>query len=184
MKTTKIGVMMAAMALLTVGMGGAQAQGVRRAGARQARMAQTGLKGPMGSLLLQLNLTPAQKQQIAGIAQGEKAQLKSIQMNATLSAADKKTQEKATRKEGRAKILAVLTPAQKAQLKQLVAQRRQQKMQNSTGTPTGTAPTVGTPGTPAPPANSPKTGSAAPTTGTGTAAASSDEELGDLDDLV
>ena len=159
MKTTRTSLYVLTLGLLTLCVGGAQAQGVRRGAARQARMAQAGPKGTLGTMLQQLNLTPAQKKQVEGIAKTEQEQLKSIQQNTGLSAADKTTQEKAARKTGRQQVLAVLTPDQKAHLKQLVEQRREKKGQAATetspGTSTGTAPA---PGAPAGGAAGPKTG--------------------------
>ncbi len=186
MNTTRIGVAGLALGLLAVWAGGAQAQTGRRAAMRQGRMAQAAQQSKGSGLLQQLNLTSAQKQQIAGIEMADKAQMKSIKMNTALSPADKATQEKAARKAGREKILAVLTPDQKAQLKQLVAQRRRQKGQAAAGTvsgtsavpATGTAPAAGTPTTTPTGA---KTGT--PSTGTGKGA-SADDELGDLEDLA
>ena len=173
MKTTRTGIALLALALMTICAGSTQAQVARRGALKQARAGKMGQKAKMGGLLEQLNLTPTQKKQIMGIEIAEKQQMKAIQQNAALSATDEKTQEKAARKEGREKILAVLTPDQKTQLKQLIAQRRQQKGQTP-GTPTI--------GTPAAPSAGVKTGATAPASGTKTVA--SDKETDDLDDLA
>lgn len=149
MKTTRMGMAALAFGLMTVWAGGAQAQTGRRA-MRQGRMAHAGKKGKTNGLIQQVNLTPAQKQQIASIEMADKAQMKSIKENAALAPADKAMQEKTARKAGRAQILAVLTPDQKAQFKQLGAQRHRHKGQTATGTATGT-PTVPATSAPATP---------------------------------
>ena len=196
MKMTGTGIALLALGLLTTGVSSAQAQGLKRGAIRPARMAQAGKKNAFAEMLLQLDLTPAQKQQIGGIARAEQTQVKSIKTNATLAPADKTAQEKAARKASRTQILAVLTPAQKAQLKQLVAQRRLQKAQTAAaaagaatpGTPTGTVPKppVGTapaPAAPVPPAGA-KSGASAPASTTGKGTAAKDDDLDDLDDLA
>ena len=186
MKITRTGLSLLTLGLLTMGASGAQAQKIGR-GARPAHRAQ---QSQANSLLMQLDLTPAQKQQIVGIETTEKGQVKAIKENTALAPADKVSQEKTARKASRAQILAVLTPAQRAQLKQLAAQRRQQKGQTATGTATGTTPGTST-GTPAgtstgtaPAAGTPTPPSGAPASAPGKGAASADDGLGDLDDLA
>ena len=179
MKLTNIGMVAAICGLILAGTGVTHAQG-KRAALRGGATKQAGAKkeGAMAKMLAQLNLTPDQKKQIVAISQGAKKQGMSIKQNASLSAADKKTQEKALGKETRKQIVAVLTPAQKQQLKQLIAQRKAAK------TGTGATPTPGTasPVTPA----SPKTGAATPP-GNGSVATGSkktdDDDDDDLDGL-
>lgn len=180
MKRTQIGLAAAVCGLVLTGAvtmhpQEAGAQGRRKAGRQTA----TKKQGEFAQLLSQLNLTPDQKKQVATIAAGAKQQRMSIMQNASLSAADKKTQEKALGKETRKQVVAILTPAQKKQLKQLIAQRRAAK------TGTGTAATPGTPVVTPPATTAPKTGAATPT-GNGTAATAGaktedDDELDGLD---
>lgn len=76
----------------------------------------------LGSYLKELNLTPAQKTHVKSISTSFKTQMASIKANTTLTAAQKKTQLVQLRKTTIQSIVAVLTPAQKQQLKALRAQ--------------------------------------------------------------
>ncbi len=181
MKLTNIGMAAVVCGLILAGTGATHAQG-KRGALRGGALKQTGVKheGAMAKMLAQLNLTPDQKKQIGVIVQGAKKQSMSIKQNASLSAADKKTQEKALGKETRKQIVAVLTPAQKQQLKQLIAQRKAAK----TGSGTAATPGTASPVTPA----SPKTG-AATSPGNGSVATGSkktddDDDDDDLADLA
>lgn len=186
MKMTKIGMAAAICGLVLAGAGATHAQGAKgkRAALRGSTLKQKGGKheGAMAQMLAQLNLTPDQKKQIATIAEGAKKQGMSIKQNASLSAADKKMQEKALGKETRKQIVAVLTPAQKQQLKQLIAQRKAAKTgSGATATPGTTAPVT------PPAATSPKTGAITPA-GNGSVATADtkteDDELDGLDELA
>lgn len=139
MKVTKIGLVVAAIGLLWTAGGSVQAQG---AGVGTGVTTQHhGAK--IGMFLKQLNLSPAQKKQIAGIAKAEKTEMQSIKQNTTMTPKAKKSQEKAVRKAGNDSIIAVLTPAQQAQLKQLIAQSQQTTVMPAPTPPT-TPPASGT----------------------------------------
>ena len=190
MKMTKIGMMAAVCGLIAAGMGTtAQAQvarGKRGAlGGKATKLGEGKRQGKMAQLLQQLNLTPDQKKQIVSIEATTKKQAMTIRQNASLSAADKKTQEKELGKETRKQIVGVLTPDQKKQLKQLLAAQRQQAGKGAVAAPS--APGTPTPVSP-PAATSPKTGAATPG-GAGSSVASSpkseeDDELDGLDELA
>lgn len=78
----------------------------------------------------QLNLTPDQSSKIKAIQQDEKAKRQEIVKNTTLSDADKKQQLKALRETNRKAVADVLTPEQKAKLKELNKARRQHSPKN------------------------------------------------------
>ncbi|MGI4788672.1 MAG: Spy/CpxP family protein refolding chaperone [Janthinobacterium lividum] len=68
-------------------------------------------------LATELNLTDAQKAQMKPILMSARQQSKAIKDNTALSDADRKAQLKDLRKSTRTQMMAVLTPAQRAQLK-------------------------------------------------------------------
>lgn len=176
MKMIKIGMMAAVCGLIVAGMGTTtQAQGVKGKrgllGGKATKLGEGKRQGKMAQLLQQLNLTPDQKKQIVSIEENTKKQATTIRQNASLSAADKKTQEKELGKTTRKQIVAVLTPEQKKQLKQLLVAQRQKAGKGATTTP----------GVPiASPPASPKTGASSPA-GTGSQVASNPKS--DEDDI-
>lgn len=66
-----------------------------------------------------LNLTDAQKTQITAIMQSTREKVKAVKQDSTLSDDAKKTQITALRKDSRQQILALLTPEQQQQLKEM-----------------------------------------------------------------
>ncbi len=67
----------------------------------------------------QLNLTADQKSKVQSILQSERTQVQALRGNASLSDEQKKQQVRELRKTDHEQLLAVLTPEQQAQLKQM-----------------------------------------------------------------
>lgn len=74
-----------------------------------------------------LNLTADQTAQIKAIRKAVRAQEKTLKADTTLTAADKKAQRLALRKDTHAKMLAVLTPDQQAEVEEAVTQAKADK---------------------------------------------------------
>lgn len=88
-----------------------------------------GRKGGRGGMNLQrmaqkLNLTAAQQSQLQTIFEGSRAQSQEIRNDSSLTDAQKKERLKALHASARRAVMNVLTPAQQAQLRQMMAQRR------------------------------------------------------------
>ncbi len=74
---------------------------------------------------LNASITPAQKQQMQPIRTAAQAQLQQIASDPKLSPQDKQQKAQAVQQDAQGKILAVLTPAQRAQAQQLQQMERQ-----------------------------------------------------------
>lgn len=88
-----------------------------------------GRKGGRGGMNLRgmaqkLNLSAAQQSQIKAIFESSRAQSQQIRGDASLTEAQQKERLKAVHKASRDAVMNVLTPAQKAQLQQMMAQKR------------------------------------------------------------
>jgi len=82
------------------------------------------LDAQFAAMLAKLNLTDDQKASIKKIEQDTMAAVKAVQGDKSLDEAAKTAKITEIRKAGREKILAVLTPEQKAQLKQMMENAR------------------------------------------------------------
>lgn len=94
----------------------APAKGAAKPAAKTAKPAANGKKPAPPRLLAAIGATPDQKTKILAIQKAQRAQVKALQANAKLSAADKKTKVRAARKAGDGKIDALMTAAQKPKL--------------------------------------------------------------------
>lgn len=95
-------------------------------------------KGGRGGMNLRamaqkLNLTAAQQSQIQAIFEGSRVQSRQIRSEASLTEAQRKERLKAVHKASRDAVMNVLTPAQQAQLQQMMAQKRAGKGGNGIG---------------------------------------------------
>lgn len=77
-----------------------------------------------------LNLTPQQKTQMKAIRAQQKDQLQALRNNASLSDQQRRQQFHQIRRDAHRQMVAVLTPNQKAQLKQMIQERRAARMQS------------------------------------------------------
>lgn len=80
-------------------------------------------------LLKSLNLTPQQKTQMKAIRADRKNQLQALRNNATLTDQQRQAQFHQIRRSTHRRMVALLTPDQRAQLKQMIQQRRAARMQ-------------------------------------------------------
>lgn len=76
--------------------------------------------GGMRHLLEELNLSDKQKAQIKTIQQADRPKMMAVRNDASLAPDQKKSKMMVLRKENQAKIMEVLTPAQKAKFKSLL----------------------------------------------------------------
>lgn len=81
-------------------------------------------------LLKSLNLTPEQKTQLRAIRAARNNQLQSLRNDATLTGQQRQDQLHQIRRSARRQMVALLTPDQKAQLHQIIQQRRAARMQS------------------------------------------------------
>ncbi len=72
-----------------------------------------------GRIFERLNLTQDQRAKVQTILQSERSQIQALRSNSALTEAQKKEQARALRKADHEQLLAVLTPEQQAQLKQM-----------------------------------------------------------------
>ncbi len=86
--------------------------------------------GRLKKLATELNLTDAQKAQLQPILQSARQQAKAIKDNTTLSADARKSQLKELNKSTRTQMMAILTPAQRAQLKAIKKEKHEAKNGN------------------------------------------------------
>ncbi len=105
----------------------APAKAPAKAAAKGAKPAANGKKPPMQRMFAAVSATPDQKKKVQAISKAQRAQVKAINSDAKLSAADKKTKVRAARKAGEGKVEAVMTAAQKTKL---MAFRKQIKAEN------------------------------------------------------
>lgn len=82
--------------------------------------------GGMQKMADKLGLTDAQKAQMKSIALNARTQMKTLHTPGTPPSADMQAKMMAIRKSTRAQMMAVLTPAQREQMKQQMKQMRQQ----------------------------------------------------------
>lgn len=97
--------------------------GAQTEGRRQNRGKRAGLKA-----MEQLNLSDAQKAQIKPIMQKAMADTRAVRQDTTLAPDARRARTKAIREASQAEIQAVLTPAQRAQMKQMAGNRGLDKM--------------------------------------------------------
>lgn len=88
---------------------------------------QGGKRGGM-KMMQQLGLSEAQKAQIKPIMQQAAADTRALRQDTTLSPEVKRARTKAIRAAAQARVQAILTPAQRAQMKQMAAERGMEKM--------------------------------------------------------
>lgn len=99
--------------------------GAQTEGRREGR----GKRGAAGMKMMeQLGLSDAQKAQIKPIMQKAKADTRAIRQDTTLAPEAKRTRTKAIREAAQAQVQAILTPAQRTQMKQMAASRGLDKM--------------------------------------------------------
>jgi Spy/CpxP family protein refolding chaperone len=99
------------------GQGGQRGPWAREGGQRQR----------MEILVRNLNLTDDQRQQFRAIGQRTRQQAMSIRSDSSLSDDQKKEKLQALRKQSHQEMFAILTPEQKAQLKQMREQRQKEQ---------------------------------------------------------
>ena len=80
--------------------------------------------GKLKKLAEELGLTSDQKAQIRPILKNTVQQVRAVRANTSLTPAQEKTQIKEIRKESRQQIMAILTPDQRAQLRQIRRSRK------------------------------------------------------------
>jgi Spy/CpxP family protein refolding chaperone len=83
--------------------------------------------GHMDKMMEQLNLTDAQKSQVKQLHQDGRAQMKQVESDSSLSAAQKKDKMKQLHQDQMSKMEALLTPDQKTKWEQMKSERKEKR---------------------------------------------------------